>query len=111
VIEDRLIVLETRLKVKFSNCFESVRKAFLALDSDYDGYITIEDILKYFGNETDLNFNDLKKLIIDKDHNKQGRLGYMDFSKWLGTAIHMSEGFYFRHDSIKNPMYERFLNF
>jgi Ca2+-binding EF-hand superfamily protein len=59
VIEDRLIVLETRLKTKFSNCFESVRKAFLMLDTDYDGYITIEDILKYFGNETDLNYNDL----------------------------------------------------
>jgi len=103
VIEDRLIQLETRLKTKFSNCFESVRKAFLALDSDYDGYITVEDILKYFGNETDLNFNDLKKLIVDKDHKREGRLGYMDFSKWLGNAIHMSEGFYFRHDSIKNP--------
>jgi len=47
--------------------------------------------------------------MIDKDHKKQGRLGYMDFSKWLGNAIHMSEGFYFRHDSIKNPQYERFL--
>jgi Ca2+-binding EF-hand superfamily protein len=80
------------------------------LDTDYDGYITIEDILKYFGNETDLNYNDLKKLINDKDHKKEGRLGYMDFSKWLGNAIHMSEGFYFRHDSIKNPQYERFLD-
>jgi hypothetical protein len=48
-------------------------------------------------------------LIVDKDNRKQGKLGYMDFSKWLGNAIHMSEGFYFRHDSIKNPMYERFL--
>ena len=103
IIEERLVKLETRLKLKFSNCFESVRKAFLALDTDYDGFITIEDILKYFGNETDLNFNDLKKLIIDKDHKKEGKLGYMDFSKWLGNAIHMSEGFYFRHDSIKNP--------
>lgn len=67
VIEERLIKLEKKLKVKFSNCFESVRKAFLALDTDYDGLITVEDILKYFGNETDLNFNDLKKLITDKD--------------------------------------------
>lgn len=33
----------------------------------------------------------------------------MDFSKWLGNAIHMSEGFYFRHDSVKNPQYEGFL--
>ena len=39
------------LKIKFSNCFESVRKAFLALDQDYDGFITVEDILKYFANE------------------------------------------------------------
>jgi len=59
VIEDRLLTLESRLKIKFSNQFESVRKAFLCLDGDYDGYITIEDILKYFGNETDLNYNDL----------------------------------------------------
>lgn len=34
----------------------------------------------------------------------------MDFSKWLGNSIHQSEGFYFRHDSIKNPQYERFMN-
>ena len=33
----------------------------------------------------------------------------MDFSKWLGSAIHMSEGFYFRHDSIKNPQLDAFL--
>jgi len=63
IIEERLIKLENRLKVKFSNCFESVRKAFLTLDQDYDGFITVEDILKYFGNETDLNFKDLTKLI------------------------------------------------
>lgn len=66
-IEQRLLKLENKLKDKFSNCFESVRKAFLALDSDYDGYITVEDVLKYFGNEKELNFLDLKKLITDKD--------------------------------------------
>ena len=106
VIEDRLYKVEEKLKLKFSNCYESVRKAFLALDQDYDGYITVEDILKYFGTDTELNYNDLKKLMIDKDSKKEGRIGYSDFSKWLGSAIHMSEGFYFRHDSIKNPFYE-----
>jgi len=106
VIETRLVDLENKLKIKFSNCYESVRKAFLALDTDYDGFITVEDILKYFGNETELNYNDLKKIMIDKDSKKQGKIGYPDFSKWLGSAIHMSEGFYFRHDSIKNPFYE-----
>lgn len=62
-----MLALEKRLKLKFSNCFESVRKAFLQLDQDYDGYITIEDILKYLGNEKDLNYEDLTKLIKEKD--------------------------------------------
>ena len=106
VIKERLKKLENKLKTKFSNCYESVRKAFLALDTDHDGYITVEDILKYFGNDSELNYLELKKLMIDKDSKKQGRIGYSDFSKWLGNAIHMSEGFYFRHDSIKNPQYD-----
>ena len=83
-----------------------MRKAFLALDGDYDGYITVEDILKYFGNDQDLNYNDLIKLMIDHDEQKQGRIGYSDFSKWFGNAIHSSSGFYFRHDSKKNPQYD-----
>lgn len=33
-------------------------------------------------------------------------LNYADFSRWMGVAIHQSEGFYFRHDSIRNPPYE-----
>ncbi len=85
-----------------------MRKAFLGLDTDYDGYITVEDILRSFGQENsrDFNFNDLKKLITEKDSSGQGRLGYADFSKWVGNSIHQSEGFYFRHDSVKNPQYE-----
>lgn len=66
----------------------------MALDTDHDGYITIEDLLKYFGNEPDINYNDLKKLITDKDKKKQGRIDYADFSKWLGNAFHMAPGFY-----------------
>ena len=83
-----------------------MRKAFLTLDGDYDGYITVEDILKYFGTDTEINYSDLKKIMVDKDTKKHGRIGYTDFSKWLGSSIHMSEGFYFRHDSTKNPFYE-----
>jgi len=106
IIEGRLFKLENKLKIKFSNCFESVRKAFLLLDQDYDGYITVEDILKYLGNDSELNYNDLIKILKDKDSKHEGRINYSDFSKWLGSAIHMSEGFYFRHDSVKNPHYE-----
>ena len=104
MIEDRLDTLERDLKKKFSNVYESVRKAFLHLDSDYDGYITVEDIMRHFGeNNKGINYNDLKKLITDKDSRKQGRINYQDFSKWLGGSIHQCEGFYFRHDSKKNP--------
>lgn len=107
MLQKRLSKLEQKLKLKFSNSFESVRKAFLELDSDRDGFITIEDILKHFGNERDLMFNDMKKLMVDKDSKKQGKLNYPDFSKWLGGHIHMSESFYFRHDSVKNPGYDK----
>ena len=69
-VKIRLRELEDKLKTKFSSCFESVRKAFLLLDTDYDGFITIEDILKYFGNEKDLNYDDLHKLMVDKDSKK-----------------------------------------
>ena len=49
----------------------------------------------------------MKKLVIDKDSKKLGKIGYSDFSKWVGNSIHQSEGFYFRHDSIKNPQFEK----
>lgn len=103
IIAERLKNLEAILKEKFSKNWESVRKAFLDLDGDYDGFITVEDILRHFGQDKDLNYNDLKKIITDKDSKKIGKIGYSDFSKWVGNTIHQSEGFYFRHDSIKNP--------
>lgn len=88
IITDRLKRLEKILKDKFQNNWESVRKAFLALDSDYDGFITVEDILRHFGQEKGVNYNDLKKLVIDKDSKKIGKIGYTDFSKWVGNTIH-----------------------
>ena len=109
VIEERLKKLEIKIKIKFQQCFESVRKAFLQLDGDHDGYITLEDILKYFGNDTDFHYQDLAKLINSKTENGRGYLNYTDFSKWLGTSIHLSEGFYFRHDSVKNPQLDKHL--
>ena len=94
IIMERLRKLEKLLKVKFSNNWDSVRKAFLGLDTDYDGYITVEDILRNFGNQasansdSNFNFNDLKKILIEKDSSKKGKLGYADFSKWVGNSIH-----------------------
>lgn len=66
----------------------SVRKAFLDIDTDYDGFITVEDILRVLGGEDkELDFTDLNKLISDKDHKKKGKISYTDFSKWLGGVI------------------------
>lgn len=103
MIEARINVMEKMIKKKFSDSYDTVRKAFLALDTDYDGYVTLEDILRHFDKGNNLNYEDLKKLITDKDSKKTGRINYTDFSRWLGSSIHMSEGFYFRHDSVKNP--------
>ena len=73
---------------------------------DSDGFITVEDILRYFGSDSQkINFYDLKKLFQDKDAKGVGKLGYSDFSKWVGNSIHQSEGFYFRHDSVQNPQF------
>ena len=63
VIKNRINKLENIIKDKFANNWVSVRKAFLDLDSDYDGYVTVEDILRYFGDNKEFDFNDLKKLI------------------------------------------------
>ena len=82
------------------------------LDSDKDGYITVEDFLHNFGEEMkNIDYHDLKKLIWSRSSSKnRGKVSYEDFSAWLGNAIHMSEGFYFRHDSVKNPGYEKAVN-
>jgi Ca2+-binding EF-hand superfamily protein len=74
--------------MRLNSNYETVRKAFLALDADHDGYITVEDFLRGFeGN--DLNFNDLKKLIESKskDTYNKGKLSYEDFSSWVGNSI------------------------
>lgn len=62
-VKERLKKLENFLKDKFAKCWVSVRKAFLDLDTDHDGYISVEDIIRYFGTENEFSFQDLKKLL------------------------------------------------
>jgi len=65
-VKERLQKLEIFLKDKFAKSFVSVRKAFLDLDSDYDGFITVEDLIRYFGNDNDFSYQDMKKLLDSK---------------------------------------------
>lgn len=88
-VKEKLMKLDKFLREKMSSNWVSVRKAFLDLDMDHDGYISVEDIMKYFGNVNELNINDLKKLIKDKDSAGRGYLSYQDFSKWVGNSIHL----------------------
>ncbi len=78
-----------------------MRKAFLDVDTDYDGHITAEDMAKFHGGNID--FKDMETLMKNRDSKRAGRLDFKDFCKWMGTAIEPCEGFYFRHDSVKNP--------
>ena len=75
---------------------------------DKDGQISSEDIMRYFGDAANDSFDyvDLVKILEDLDSKKQGTLSYNDFCRWMGGAIHSSEGFYFRHDSEKNPPFD-----
>jgi Ca2+-binding EF-hand superfamily protein len=43
---------------------------------DHDGYISVEDLMKYYGADNELKFNDLKKLMRDKDSHGRGFLSY-----------------------------------
>ena len=75
---------------------------------DKDGEISSEDIMRFFGDAAIDSFDylDLVKILADLDSKRKGTLNYNDFSKWMGSAIQKSEGFYFRHDSIKNPPFD-----
>ena len=64
-----------------------MRKAFLLLDQDYDGYVDVEDMLRFLSNDGGIDYDDLKKLITDKDSKKKGKLSYADFSRWIGATI------------------------
>ena len=76
VVKQRLKKLETFLKEKFTNTWVSVRKAFLDLDIDHDGYISAEDIIRYFGTDNAFSFQELKMLLQVRDSNKRGYLSY-----------------------------------
>lgn len=113
------MVLDQVLKKKLSSLWVSVRKAFLDIDDDKDGYIEPADIMRFFGDDDPVEMVDLQKLMKEKmlkdpskgnSNSREGgkaRLTCQDFTSWVGESIHRREGFYFRHDSMKNPRYHQ----
>ena len=84
----------------------SVRKAFLDLDEDFDGYLTAEDFSKLIGgssSSTKFDYSLVKMLLKLRSKSQLEKINYADFSQWVGSVIEPVEGFYFRHDSMKNP--------
>lgn len=64
ILVNRMMKIEALLKQKLSSNFVSIRKAFLNLDTDYDGFITAEDIANQFGKDNqELDFRDLRSLL------------------------------------------------
>jgi len=109
-LSSRIKETEQVLMKKLSSNWVSVRKAFLDIDTDYDGFITAEDFAGLIGGTKGFDFNILKMLIKMKTNQSAGgqaRINYTQFSKWFGQVIEPAEAFYFRHDSIKNPQYEK----
>jgi hypothetical protein len=60
-ITEKLTAIEGAIKKKFANNYTSVRKAFLDTDTDYDGFLTAEDIAKFYGAPVD--FKDMQLLL------------------------------------------------
>ena len=51
--------LERMIRDRLQNNFNSVRKAFLNIDADFDGYVTPDDIMSFFGCNGDFSYDDL----------------------------------------------------
>lgn len=104
-VADQVKMLDVALKKKLSIDFNSVRKAFLAIDDNHVGYITAESLAKFLGASKQKNFDFTLLEILIKLHTKgrKTRVNYNDFCGWLGSSIEPTETFFFRHDSKKNP--------
>jgi len=72
--------IERILREMFRDNFNSVRKAFLYLDSDHDGLVTIEDFFRNLNKCANMNYEDLRAIIKKRDSKGEGTLNYQDFS-------------------------------
>ena len=78
--------MENQIRELISRNFNSVRRAWLALDDDHDGLIEPAEFIRLMGNSLEMDFRDLEKLMSEHGGHR-GTMSYEDFSKWMGAAI------------------------
>ena len=103
VVMARLKRIENVIKTKISSNWNQVRKAFLDIDSDYDGFITAQDLTELCGGAFEIE--ELRMLMKCRGFDKTYQINFKQFCSWLGSALAPCEGFFFRHDSLVNPEY------
>jgi Ca2+-binding EF-hand superfamily protein len=54
--------LENKIRIKLKNDYTSVRKAFLNLDRDRDGFIEPTEIIRSYGNSIDIDYELLEAI-------------------------------------------------
>ena len=55
---------------------------------------------------SDVDYTLLEILVKLKTTGHKSFINYHDFCTWLGPFVEPPEGYYFRHDSKKNPQFE-----
>ena len=104
----KLEIIEKQLQKKLQLNYSNVKKCFLELDTDQDGFIDAEDLARFLKNSvgTALDYTMLEYLIKVRCKQNTTQINYTKFCAWLGPSIEPIEAFYFRHDSNKNPQYD-----
>jgi Ca2+-binding EF-hand superfamily protein len=81
----RMKELEILLKERLSSNWISVRKAFLDLDTDKDGFLSAEDFAKVIGGSSgNFDFNILQMYFNIRCKNSSSRMNYTEFCTYFG---------------------------
>ena len=92
-VSSRLKRIETVIKTKISSNWNLARRAFLDIDSDYDGFITANNLEELCGGAFELD--EIKMLMKYKGVNKDYKIDFKKFCSWFGSALTPCEGFFF----------------
>ena len=93
LVSSRLKRIENVIKTKISRNWNQTRTAFLAIDSDYDGYINAKNLEELWGGAFELD--EIKMLMKNKGVDDSYQIDFKKFWSWIGASLTPSEGFFF----------------